>query len=273
MATSPTILYLFAGDSLTEGIYGESFVERVGKALYQGWAGLSGEVINAGSGGETVKSLLVRIDDLLLQYQPQWVILAVGLNDVWIPWLTARSLGWKLWFATRRWSASQMPTTDLDQFGALYRALIDKVQQADAQALVCTTTPIGERISSPLNRRLARLNGVIKHVAVDCGAPVADVWQGFVEKLAPLTNPKARVPGEWLFTWLDRRRLRSKSPDEISERRRLTLSFDGLHLNSRGADLWAYTVIYTLAQAQGLITSPRPLPNLLSAPSQADGAF
>jgi lysophospholipase L1-like esterase len=273
MATSPTIFYLFAGDSLTEGIHGECYVDRVGKAFYQGWAGLSGEVINAGREGETVKSLLVRIDALLLQCQPQWVILAVGLNDVWIPWLTARSLGWKLWFAARRWSTSQIPTTDLDQFGALYRALIDKVQQADAQALVCTTTPIGERISSPLNRRLARLNGVIKHVAVDCGAPVADVWQGFVQELAPLTKPKARVPGEWLFTWVDRRHLRSKSPDEVSERRRLTLTYDGLHLNSRGADLWAATVTNTLAQAQGLITSPQPLPILLSAPSQPDSAF
>ena len=43
--------------------------------------------------------------------------------------------------------------------------------------LVCTATPVGENLSSAVNRRLARLNGVIKHVAAECLVPVADVWQ------------------------------------------------------------------------------------------------
>ena len=245
-------LYLFAGDSLTEGVYGENYVERVGKALYQGWAGLSGEVVNAGRGADTIRSLLARLDQPLHQYKPDWVVLAVGANDVWIPWLTDHSFGWLLWSWYRRAVDGLRPTTDLDQFAALYRALVDKVQQAGARPLVCTTSPVGERLASPVNRRLARLNGVIKHVAVECGVPIADVWQAFVEELAPLPRQAGYVPGEWLFAWLDRRRLQHKSPDEIARRRGLLLTFDGLHLNSRGADLWAYTIVRALAQAQGL---------------------
>jgi lysophospholipase L1-like esterase len=272
MTSSPTAFFLCAGDGLTEGTHGENYVERVGKALYQGWAGLEGEVVNAGRAGDTVKSLLTRIDEPLDRYQPQWVVLAVGGNDVWIPWLTHRSFGWLLWSRYRRIKLGQTPTTDLDRFAALYRALVDKVQQAGADALVCTTNPIGERISSPLNRQLARLNGVIKHVAVDRQVPVADVWQAFVHELAPLPKPRSYVPGEWLFTWLDRRRLRSTSPDRISQRRRLHLTFDGRHLNSRGADLWAYTIVSTLAHVQGVPTAPRAPANLLSAPPGADDA-
>jgi len=264
-------LYLFAGDSLTEGVYGENYVERVGKALYRGQFGLSGEVANASRGGDTVNSLLERLDEPLDRYRPDWVVLAVGCNDVWIPWLADHSFGWLLWSRYKRLRQGQKPATDLDQFAALYRGLIDKARHAGAQALVCTTTPVGERISSPLNRRLARLNGVIKHVAIDRQAPMADVWQAFVEEYAPLTKPRGRVPGEWLLTWKDRRRLQSTPPDEIAKRRRLRLTFDGLHLNSRGADLWALTILESLARIQGLDVALRPSASLLSPPPGSSG--
>jgi lysophospholipase L1-like esterase len=267
MSSPGTAVYLFAGDSLTEGTYGENYVERVARVLVQGRAGFEAEVINAGRGGDTIRSLLARIDEPLRHYQPQWAVVAVGSNDVWIPWLTDRSFGWWLWSLYRRVKLGQTPTTDLDEFAALYRALIDKVQQAGARPLACTVSPIGERIPSPLNRRLARLNGVIKHVAVDRRVPVADVWQAFVDRLAPLPDPSGYVPGEWLFTWLDRRRVRDIGPDEISSRRRLLLTFDGAHLNSRGADLWAYTILNAFALAEGGTMVPRDPRNLLSAPS------
>ncbi len=255
--SSPTDVYLFAGDSLTEGVYGESYVDRVAESLHQGWAGLTGQAINAGQTAETVQSLNARLAPLLRAYQPQWVILAVGANDVWMPWLSSHSAGWWLWRQYRRAWAKQRPTTDLDQFTATYRALVDKAQQAGAQVLVCTASPLGERISSPPNRLLARLNGAIKQVAADRGVPVADVWQAFVEEYAVLPRPSRRVPGEWLLTWIDRGRLRSTLPDQLSRRRRLCLTFDGLHLNSRGADLWAATILRALALAQPRTITPR----------------
>ena len=260
MASTSRTVYLFAGDSLTEGIYGENYVERIAKALYRGDSGLEGEVVNAGRGGETVGALLERIDKPLQLYQPDWVILAVGGNDVWLPWLTRRSFVWWLWFGYRGAKYGQRPTTDLDQFAATYRALIDQVQQSGARVLVCTTAPVGEKLSSALNRRLARLNGVIKHVAAECQVPVADIWQAYVEQLAVLPKPSNYVAGEWLFTWMDRRRLRVSSPDEVSQRRRLHLTFDGVHLNSRGADLWADTILASLAQAQGSLVALPPDP-------------
>jgi lysophospholipase L1-like esterase len=255
MASSPTTVYLFAGDSLTEGTYGESYVERVAIALEQGRFGLGGDVVNSGRGCDTVKSLLTRIDGPLGQSRPHWVILAVGGNDVWMPWLGGRSPVWWLWFLYRRIRLGQKPSTDLDQFAAAYRALIDRAREFEAHVLACTIGPVGERLSSPVNRRLARLNGVIKHVAAERRVPVADVWQAFVEELTMLARPSNYVPGEWLFHWLDRRRLQTASPDEIAQRRRLHLTFDGLHLNSRGADLLAHTVLTALAQSRERVVS------------------
>ncbi len=121
---------------------------------------------------------------------------------------------------------------------------------AQADVLVCTVSPIGENLASPLNRRLARLNGIIKHVAADRQAPVADIWQACVEEIATLSRPSRYVAGEWLFALMDRQRLRNTAADELGRRRRLWLTFDGLHLNSRGAELWANTVVTALAQAQ-----------------------
>jgi len=250
---SPTKVYLFAGDSLTEGIYGESYVERVSRALSQGTGRLAGQVLNAGHSGETVRSLLDRLGGLLQQYRPDWVLLAVGGNDVWWPWLGRNSLGWWLWLLHRRFRYGQQPTTDLDRFAAAYRALIDLARGAGAQVLACTISPFGENLASPANRQLARANGAIKQAAAERGVLLADVWQSCVEELAPLPRPSGYVTGEWLFDLLDRQRLRRGrlSPDDISRRRGLHLTFDGIHLNSRGADLWAATILAALARAVG----------------------
>jgi lysophospholipase L1-like esterase len=251
MESSRVKVYLFAGDRLTEGNYGESYVERVGRALDGAQDSLKGEVVNAGRGGDTVASLLSRIDRPLRRYQPSWVILAVGGNDVWHRWLSSHSAGWWVVSQYRKLKYGQVPATDLDEFAAAYRALIDKARQVGSNVMACTISPLGERLSSPVNRQVARLNGVIKHVAAELEVPVADVWQAFVEELAVRSKRSGYVPGEWLFVWSQRRRMEKVSPDEFADRRRLHLTFDGIHLNSRGADLWAKTVLEALARAQG----------------------
>lgn len=242
-------VFLFAGDSLTEGTYGESYVQRIATALQWAVDGHQPEVINVGRGGDTVRSLLDRIDAPLVEYRPAWVILAIGSNDVWLPWLGSHSIGWWLWFRYRRIRWQQMPAKDLDEFAAAYRALIDKARSlADARVVACTVSPIGETLTTPVNQQVARVNGTIKHVAVHAGVPVADVWQAFVEELAPLPKRSRYLPREWLTRWLDRERLRRGSADSIARRRRLHLTLDGLHLNSRGADLWAATVLRALVE-------------------------
>jgi lysophospholipase L1-like esterase len=250
--------YLFAGDSLTEGMVGESYLERVAKALYSGRYGLKGEVLNAGRGGDTATSLLRRIGPTLDRHQPQWAILAVGSNDVWFQWLSTHSVGWWLWLQYRGLRFGQTPTTDLDEFASVYLALIDQVRHSGARVLVCTVSPVGERLSTPVNHHAARLNGVIKRVAADHFVPVADVWQAFVEELARLPSHSGYLPSEWLFTWAGRRRTQETRPDDLAQRRRLHLTCDGIHLNSRGATLWAETVLAALVRAQSLVGAPIP---------------
>jgi lysophospholipase L1-like esterase len=251
-------VYLFAGDSLVEGIYGESYVERVFQALAAQDPQADPHVINAGRSGDTVSALEGRVDRLLEEYRPHWVILAVGTNDVWWPWLETHSLGWRIILALRRLRTGQRATPDLDQFAAGYRSLIDRCRRAGARVLACTVAPIGEEISVPLNQQVARLNGVIKHVAAAHQVPLADVWQAAVEQLAGLPRRSGYYAGEWLFAWLDRKRYAAAGPEAMAGRRGLHLTFDGVHLTARGADLWAQTIVAALARAQdaGPISSP-----------------
>lgn len=244
-------VYLFAGDGLTAGDSGESYVERVGRALNRGPGSLRGEVVNAGRSGDTVSSLLQRIDRSLHRYQPSWAILAIGSNDVWHRWLSSHSLGWWIVSQYRRLKYGQAPAADLDEFAAAYRALIDKARQVGSNVMACTVSPLGEQLSSPVNREVARVNGVIKHIAAQLETPVADIWQAFVEELSVQPSCSGYVPGEWLFVWAQGRHGEKASPDEYAARRRLHLTCDGIHLNSRGADLWAGTVLGALAQVQG----------------------
>jgi lysophospholipase L1-like esterase len=250
MEAADKSVYLFAGDSLTEGTYGESYVDRMATALAWAPGGTRPELVNAGLGCDTVLSLLDRIEEPLVRHRPAWVVLAIGSNDVWLPWLGSHSIGWWLWFRYRRIRWRQTPARDLDEFAAAYRALIDKARAlSNARVLACTVSPLGERLSTPVNHQVARVNGTIKHVAVHAGVPVADVWQAFVEELAPLPRRSRYLPREWLTRWLDRQRLRGGSADALSRRRRLHLTFDGIHLNSRGADLWAATVLKALVES------------------------
>jgi lysophospholipase L1-like esterase len=250
MTASKREIYLFVGDSLTEGVYGANYVDRVAQAIAAGSSRLRGELVNAGRGGDTVTAVRERLGPLMQRWQPGWVIVAVGCNDVWLPWLTGHSLGWRIWLGLRRLRTGQNPSSDLDQFGAVYRDIIDTARRSGAQVLACTVSPIGERLSSPVNRQAARLNGIIKHVAADRRVPIADIWQAFVEELALQPQRSRYLPGEWLFAGMDRRSYRPENVDQVARRRRLHLTFDGIHLNSRGAQLWADTVVAALVEAR-----------------------
>ena len=251
MSTSKPTVYLFAGDSLTEGVCGESYVDRVRRGLSARLGTQECVALNAGRGGDTVRSLLARIEEPLRDARPRCVILAIGTNDVWFRWLGEHSVGWWLWLRMHVLRTGQAPTSNLDRFGALYRELVDRSRAASgAQVVACTISPIGETLSSPLNRQVARLNGVIQQVALERHVPVADVWQAFVEHLSVMPRLSGHLPRSWWSLAWDLRRLRRVSHDELARRRKLHLTYDGIHLNSRGADLWAATVLLALCRAE-----------------------
>lgn len=66
--------YVFFGDSLTWGGYGGNYVDEIARLCPQH------EIINAGTGGDTVVNLLERVDDVI-EMEPDGVFVMVGGND------------------------------------------------------------------------------------------------------------------------------------------------------------------------------------------------
>lgn len=95
MILAPGSSLLFAGDSITdcgrERPVGESafnglgngYVAMVDAFLKVKWGQSRVRVQNMGVGGNTVRDLAARWDDDVLDMEPDWVCVMIGINDVW----------------------------------------------------------------------------------------------------------------------------------------------------------------------------------------------
>ena len=86
---------VFAGDSVTdmesaqpvgEGLFdnvGRSYVRIIENMLSAIYPEVHVRVTNAGIGGNTSRDLLARFDRDVVQLNPDWVSICIGINDVW----------------------------------------------------------------------------------------------------------------------------------------------------------------------------------------------
>lgn len=86
---------VFAGDSVTdmesaqpvgEGLFdnvGRSYVRIIENMLSAVYPEVHVRVTNAGIGGNTSRDLLARFDRDVVQLNPDWVSVCIGINDVW----------------------------------------------------------------------------------------------------------------------------------------------------------------------------------------------
>ena len=86
---------VFAGDSVTdmgserpvgEGLFdnlGRSYVRVIESMLMAWYPKLNIRITNSGISGNTSKDLLERFDRDVVELNPQWVSICIGINDVW----------------------------------------------------------------------------------------------------------------------------------------------------------------------------------------------
>ena len=86
---------VFAGDSVTdmqscqpvgEGLFdnlGRSYVRVIENYLVSGYPELNIRVTNSGTSGNTSRELLERFDRDVVELNPDWVSICIGINDVW----------------------------------------------------------------------------------------------------------------------------------------------------------------------------------------------
>lgn len=242
---------LFAGDSITSGMPGASYFDLVVARLAASppWSGV--DPINAGRGGDTVEALLHRIPPLLERHHPRWAVLAIGHNDIWLPRLKGQDPLMDIILSGRARVSHQSPSPDLAAFKSSYRALVDLIQDSVGNRLIiCTCSVIGEDTSSPANRAMSAANDLIRELADAQSLELADVWAAFAQELAQLPPklPTTLTPPDGWQCIKDHLRSRI-APPEATPNQGLRLTFDGVHPNSRGSELWARAVWQALSAA------------------------
>jgi len=104
MKLAPQSKLLFIGDSVTdtdrakpagEGLFdalGKGYVSLVDAALQANHPASGIRVVNMGTSGHTVRDLKARWQTDVLDQKPDWLVVMIGINDVWrqfdTPWQT-----------------------------------------------------------------------------------------------------------------------------------------------------------------------------------------
>ncbi len=216
----------FCGDSLTEGFPGTAYFDLLKQKIPQH------HLYNYGKGGDTVKSLLKRLDKTALDIPFDIIFLWIGVNDV----LVDVSPLYPYLKRLRRQPWAKSPDEFLQDYRYLLDLLIPKTE------LLFTVAPlfIGEDLANPWNQELEQLSEKIKSLSqVYGGVTFINLKDSFLpllqdKHIAPYVPKKA--------TQIIRDILSLKHKQQIedqSQLRGLHYTLDGVHLNQEGAEIVA----------------------------------
>ncbi len=238
----------FFGDSLTAGRLGISytrFLQELPNSFFRG------------VDGDTVAGVLYRARSTLRSKPPerlQALIIEGGSNDLLLPAVAESGLAWAA-AAAALIKPGREPVGDPGQFiRALAQGIetllqMEPLQTAGSKAVAVMTLPLlGENLSSPLNKEKRKLSAAVRDLCRSMGLTCIDI-EPVLEDAASGSSffPTDEDPD--IFTrdavFIAGSELRAR---ELSERRGLAVTTDGLHLNAAGAALTAACITSALRQ-------------------------
>lgn len=153
---------LFFGDSITQaGVQSGGYIDILKSRFELEYPGLF-ELAGAGIGGNKVYDLYLRLEKDVISKSPQWVVVYVGINDVWHKQLLGTG-------------------TDLDKFQQFYEAVLKKLREAGIEVILCTPTLIGEKQSGSncCDQDLEAYSQAIRKLGAQFDSPVVDLQTAF----------------------------------------------------------------------------------------------
>lgn len=221
------------GDSLTEGRPGVSFYNLL-KLQYPHIS-----FDNLGNPGETIKSLLTRLEKAPLQFSYDLLILWIGVNDVYSKLLKVQA---------------QPVAKDHIEFEEYCLKVLEKAHAASKNVVLVSPALVGEDLQNHSNQEIKELTSIMESVALKSDniyfVNMQNLFKEHLENLECSSFINKNVMRVLLDVLFYKNPLRI---DKLSQKRGLHVTLDGVHLNSKGANIVAqqYSSIIELYGDEG----------------------
>lgn len=156
---------IFFGDSITEqAAKPGGFILKIDSILEKNNLKDNYELIGAGVSSNKVYDLYLRLEDDVLNKNPDIVLIYIGVNDVW----HKRSFG---------------TGTDADKFERFYSAIIKKLSDKNIKVILCTPATIGEKtdVSNEQDGDLNKYCNIVRSLAAKNNLPLIDLRKLFID--------------------------------------------------------------------------------------------
>ena len=162
---------VFAGDSVTdmgstnpvgEGLFdnlGKSYVRIIENMLVAWYPELNIRITNSGISGNTSRDLAARFDRDVVDLNPQWVSICIGINDVWRQFDTP---------AIPEWAVT------IEEYEKNLEEMILKIKEKVKGIFLCTPYYIEPNVEDAMRKRMDEYGSVCKKLAKQYGCELID---------------------------------------------------------------------------------------------------
>lgn len=162
---------VFAGDSVTdmgsanpvgEGLFdnlGKSYVRIIENMLVAWYPELNIRITNSGISGNTSRDLTARFDRDVVDLNPQWVSICIGINDVWRQFDTP---------AIPEWAVT------IEEYEKNLEEMILKIKEKVKGIFLCTPYYIEPNVEDAMRKRMDEYGSVCKKLAKKYGCELID---------------------------------------------------------------------------------------------------
>lgn len=229
---------LITGDSITEGELGYDYVEDLRRRLPDS------EIVNLGLGGDTISGIKKRtLNHLKRNNIYDVIVVAAGHNDIILP--TFQNLTRVHKFIVQQLKKrGSIPSSSKKEFMDTYEKFIDEILKINKGKIIVTTLScLNENLTSKTNETREEYNEIIKEMAKRKKIHIADVGYEFNEQLKE-RKCKDFFMDNLLNTFIfDKRKCKENIyVDDLSKKRGLFITIDGVHINSLGGKIYSDTI-------------------------------
>ena len=228
-----TMKILFIGDNLIKGSVGVNWVKRLAVKNPE-WS-----VENAGVNGDTLIKIKQRLNKKLENNNYDVIFFEAGVNDLLIPAMAGKSF---LFRQAQKYLLAKKydPLSEPAAFEKMFRQAISDIKKKTSATIVLTTLScINESLEFSLNKKRYAYNHIIREVAIETGCGLVDAGALFDGYLRRCRTKDYLLESFFNTTFYDKFQCSFLGcSDYISKNRKLHLTVDGLHLNTRGAIIY-----------------------------------